>query len=367
MAMSVANNKLEYVKSFGLLNGYLTWYSDILESILKKSFIFDVNKIKNDDGNSNKYLKSLSDYKIDLYGFERKTHLDRMLADSEHELSILKSDVKSEVKQFVDHTLISVGNKVSENVKVTEDMLAKVTSLHEGYSVVQRKQADYFADIELVNDYCNKRKENIDSIFIAANRQGMANSFLMMANGLRIPMVIWAIVFICSLLLMAGSGFYLSSGFPKEYQAEVVDIPKGDKRDVVLDSEKTNSKTIKVNNAEPEITNSGNVISIVVKVLVISPLVWLAWFSGRQFGHTSKLRQDYAYKSAVAMAYQGYKEEANGASSDMHGKLLENIVLHFAENPVRLYEKCDSASPLEDVLNKISKEKLSEIIKAIKS
>ncbi|MGL6365456.1 hypothetical protein ACSZMZ_06245 [Aeromonas veronii] len=37
MAMSVANNKLEYVKSFGLLNGYLTWYSDILESILKKA------------------------------------------------------------------------------------------------------------------------------------------------------------------------------------------------------------------------------------------------------------------------------------------------------------------------------------------
>ncbi|MGL5071155.1 MAG: hypothetical protein ACRC61_07810, partial [Aeromonas salmonicida] len=93
---------------------------------------------------------------------------------------------------------------------------------------------------------------------------------------------------------------------------------------------------------------------------------WMAWFSGRQFGHASKLRQDYAYKSAVAMAYQGYKEEANGVGSDMHGRLLENIVLHFAENPVRLYDKCESSSPLEEIINKIPKEKLSDIIKALR-
>ncbi|WP_421233997.1 hypothetical protein [Aeromonas jandaei] len=100
---------------------------------------------------------------------------------------------------------------------------------------------------------------------------------------------------------------------------------------------------------------------------MITPFLWLAWFSGRQYSHSNKLRQDYIYKSAIAMAYQGYKEESTEMGGDMHNKLLENIVEHFSDNPVRLYEKCDSSSPLEELIKKLSPEGVAEIIKALKS
>ena len=67
------------------------------------------------------------------------------------------------------------------------------------------------------------------------------------------------------------------------------------------------------------------------------------------------------------MAYQGYKEESTEVGSDMHNKLLENIVVHFSDNPVRLYEKSESTSPLEDLFKKLSPEGVAELIKALKA
>ncbi len=339
-----------------IINKYLKWYVGVLSSILNDEIIF------NEDKTESSFLNELNDYRVKLKRIDHDLNLKVVLSGVSDDVQKLRAEVKADLKQFVDHTMISIGDTLSKNKNTTEKTVAKVNSLFLDFQEVRKKQSEYLQDIELVNEYCNKRKENIDSIFTAANRQGMAKSFLHMADSLQAPMKVWACIFVFSLLLIASAGLYLN-----EHQ---LNLSQSQNMSLTHNGVDINPKEKQVSSkaSVQEIETEGlSYISILVKALVISPLIWLAWFSGRQFGHASKLRQDYSYKSAIAMAYQGYKEEANGASSDMHGKLLENIVLHFSENPVRLYERCDSASPLEEILNKIPKEKLSDIIKAIKN
>ncbi len=109
-----------------------------------------------------------------------------------------------------------------------------------------------------------------------------------------------------------------------------------------------------------EVKSTAEVIS---RLAITLPFIWGAWFSAKQYNHISQLREDYAYKVAVAMTYHGYKNEAQEINSTMNEKLLESIVAQFSENPVRLYRNDNVASVFEAV---IKNNKMSEVITAIK-
>lgn len=109
-----------------------------------------------------------------------------------------------------------------------------------------------------------------------------------------------------------------------------------------------------------EVKSTAEVIS---RLAITLPFIWGAWFSAKQYNHISQLREDYAYKVAVAMTYHGYKDEAQKSNSQMNEKLLESIVAQFSENPVRLYRNDSSASLFESI---IKNNKMSDVISAIK-
>lgn len=311
------------VKKSDLVLSYLSWYSDFLDQIVAKNGV-----------SHSEIISFVTDFeflndRIEVYIQEQTTN--KVLSNIEQSIDNLTSKAKSDSKTFIDQTLAAAASKISENAIAADKSVSEFKELITDFKEVRKKQSEYFSDIEAVHDYCNARKSSIDAIFIAANRQGMANSFSEMARGLIKPMVIWGAMLTLSLFLIAIAGYAIES-----------DVLSGN-------------------------LGKDNLVAISLRALIISPLIWLAWFSSRQYGHASKLRQDYSYKSAVAMAYQGYKDEATELSDGMHEKLLENIILHFSENPVRLYEKSDASSPLDEILKKISPEKFSEIIKSIKS
>lgn len=112
--------------------------------------------------------------------------------------------------------------------------------------------------------------------------------------------------------------------------------------------------------ANSEVKSTAEVIS---RLAITLPFIWGAWFSAKQYNHISQLREDYAYKVAVAMTYHGYKDEAQKSNSQMNEKLLESIVAQFSENPVRLYRNDNSASLFESLLKN---NKISDVISAIK-
>ncbi|MGE6267037.1 hypothetical protein ACLH0O_08395 [Aeromonas media] len=300
---------------------YLEWYGNITDSIVNNEV--SLNSLTLD-------FNELDKFKLKVSDIEFSINMDRISQDIKRESNQLMAMMRENAKSFIDQSMIAISDKINNNAMIAEKSISEFKGLVIELDNIRGKQKDLFEDLELINDHCEQRKKNIDSVFVAANRQGMANSFSVMAEGLKTPMCIWGSVFVCSLLLIAYAGFHIQSEFSK--------IKTFDEFGVAF----------------------------LLKAVIVSPLVWLAWFSGRQFGHTSKLRQDYSYKSAVAMAYQGYKEEASQTGTDMHGRLLNNIVEHFSDNPVRLYEKNDASSPLEEFFKKASPEKWAEIIKSVR-
>ncbi len=105
--------------------------------------------------------------------------------------------------------------------------------------------------------------------------------------------------------------------------------------------------------------------SLVDKLLkeipIVGPLLWLAWYCASKAGTAQRIAEDYAFKVAAAMAFEGYKKEVEG-DDQLKAALLAKTVETFGENPIRLYGKAsvDKAHPVEGLVEMMKDEKLSD-------
>lgn len=161
----------------------------------------------------------------------------------------------------------------------------------------------------------HEHRELLDEIrqtLEGANRAGMAASFKARKDELRGQQVTWQVVFIAAIVLI------------------VVAVWK-----FVL----------------PTITaDTRRWTELIAELGVVSPLIWLGWLAAKQYGYTSKIREDYAFKSAAAMAYEGHKKAAREADKDLERVLLEFSLFNMSQNPIRLYGTSDvHGTPLHEV------------------
>lgn len=84
--------------------------------------------------------------------------------------------------------------------------------------------------------------------------------------------------------------------------------------------------------------------SLLLRMPIVVPLVWLALYAGRNYMLSLRLEEEYAYKEAVSTAFEGYKRELQGIP-DCEGKsappinqLCINVLSAIAERPGRIYE-----------------------------
>ena len=92
------------------------------------------------------------------------------------------------------------------------------------------------------------------------------------------------------------------------------------------------------------------------------PFIWLAWFSALRFSQLGRLREDYAFKIATALALDGYRKQAEGLSPALEEKLLDLAITNFGENPLRLMTK-ESAKDAHPLAGIIDEKGWSEILK----
>lgn len=97
------------------------------------------------------------------------------------------------------------------------------------------------------------------------------------------------------------------------------------------------------------------VTEIVIRVSLLGPFVWLAWFAAEQFSRANRVREDYTYKYASAMAYEGFKKAVEDRGPELADALMAVAISNLAENPVRLYDKAqhDHSSPVSQLLGKV--------------
>lgn len=105
---------------------------------------------------------------------------------------------------------------------------------------------------------------------------------------------------------------------------------------------------------------------LIAHVLLGAPLIWWTWFSVRQYGQTARLMEDYAFKEASALAFDGYRREMS-EDGDMIKLLREAAIRNFGANPVRIFGKSEPGAPLhhllETALDKIPRDQLVSLIK----
>jgi len=152
---------------------------------------------------------------------------------------------------------------------------------------------------EVLTKVAREHRELIEEIRLTlegANRVGMAASFNARKRELRWEEGVWQTVFVGAMASIVAAVYWL-----------------------VL----------------PSITDATTHWSELVGELgIVSPLIWLGWFAAKQYGYTSKIREDYAFKAASAMAYEGHKKAAREANKDLESMLLEFSMYNMAQNPI---------------------------------
>jgi len=172
-------------------------------------------------------------------------------------------------------------------------------------------------------------REQVNELLGDANRTGMAASFTARRAALRDPMRVWAVVFIGAIIGLSILGLVYIE--PLIAAAHWEQIP--------------------------------------AKLALTAPLVWLGWFAVKQYGYTTRLREDYAYKEASAKSFEGYKREAGQVDAEMLKRLLETAIENLAQNPIRIYDGHDNhGSPFQELLEKATKDdRWLDVVKSILS
>lgn len=120
----------------------------------------------------------------------------------------------------------------------------------------------------------------------------------------------------------------------------------------------------------PALGTSGgtlNLEALIARLVLAGPIIWFTWFAVRQFGMTSRLREDYAFKEATALAFSGYQREMT-EDEKMIRLLRELAIKNFGSSPMSMLGKTEPASPVHELLDKaLEKAPLEKVIDLLKS
>jgi hypothetical protein len=162
-----------------------------------------------------------------------------------------------------------------------------------------------------------RQQQEITKTLEAASKYGMAASFKERKNELRLPMLLWSVVFVLAIAALFATGVVYI----------VPQIAAGE---------------------TPKATD------ILIKLTLVSPLIWLGWVAAKQYGYIARIREDYSFKYASALAFEGYKKEALNVDPALLRDLLNVATNNMALNPLRIYSHDDNdASPFHDAFRRI--------------
>lgn len=212
-------------------------------------------------------------------------------------------------------------SSAKETKKSIDDVSAKATSDEKRASKLitdTTTQSQEVTKLLLVAESSKTKNESllkdIEKTIKEASKYGMAASFKQRKDELRWSMVIWGIAFVAAMAgLVITGAIYVLPGLSKESPSTTRDF--------------------------------------LVQISILAPQIWLGWMAAKQFGYLSRIREDYSFKYASALAFEGYKKEALEVNKELMNDLLEVATTNMSLNPLRIYtEKSENhASPLHEI------------------
>lgn len=166
--------------------------------------------------------------------------------------------------------------------------------------------------------------------------KGLAGAFEQRAKKLSSSMWVWVLVLILALII----GMYIGSN----------------RFDTLNQSLNNNSKPM-----------SHIWIQIFLSVLSFGAPIWLAWIATKQISQRFRLSEDYAYKSSVAKAYEGYRREAARIDKAFEARLFSSALTRVEEAPLRLMEQDTPGSPWHELINSPQFARALELVPDLKN
>ena len=261
--------------------------------------------------------------KSTLSEVEVKKLLTQLQESTQNVSSLLMSAEQNQ--STITQLVASIKQANTEAVNNKEEIQRLLKTFEEISKVSTKGKEDQIALVQELNN----QKQVINDLLGDANRTGMAAAYRNKTNWLILPLIFWFIVFLASI----GGLIYIE----KEYLVMLLD------------------------------NNNISWAQLAPRLALNMPFIWLGWFSAKQYGYTSKLRQDYAYKTTSAMSFEGYKRETSSSTPEMLNKLLDTAIKNFGDNPIRIYSSAEThTSPLNEALERsLNDKKFIDLIKAI--
>lgn len=88
-------------------------------------------------------------------------------------------------------------------------------------------------------------------------------------------------------------------------------------------------------------------------ILLAAPS-WFAWIAAKRIAHLFRLIEDYEFKAAVSMSYEGYaREAAKYEETDFAERVLKSALTRFDEPPLRFVEPKDDGHPMLEMIERL--------------
>ena len=92
------------------------------------------------------------------------------------------------------------------------------------------------------------------------------------------------------------------------------------------------------------------------KIPIFASAIWLGWFCSKQYGFNTRIREDYAYKYAISMAFEGFKNETKEVNEELLEKLIELTIFNAARSPERIFNtRSNHGSPYNEMLDSVGR------------
>jgi hypothetical protein len=252
--------------------------------------------------------KTLEDLKVELASSTDKA---REVLNSLKEYEIVAHEASDTINDIAPKLASTYGEarEVQKSLVLNEEKTTKLIAMLDDQVVNSGKMQNEL-DEQMISN--SRLQSQIQQTLQDVNKHGMAGAFLKRKKELQTSVAIWGTLSVIAMGIL----IFVSYNFAIK----------------IIDS------------------SSFDLAKNLFKIPSVIAGVWLCWFCAKQFGYTIRIREDYSFKYAISMAFEGYKNETREINADLLAKLLEVTVANISSNPVLMYNtKTNHGSPMQEM------------------
>ena len=236
-----------------------------------------------------------------------------------------------DIQQEVEDTKNTILGRNGEIEQLYKDIVGYRSQAELKSGELERRITELNSEVEKAKIEANTAVASLQAALIDARKQGLAGAFTDRGAKVQKERRTWGIVFSGAVVVL----LVLALAF-------VGDLTK--------------------------FTYEALTVNLLRRLAVAGPMIWVGWYAAKQIGRLGRIREDYEYKAATALAFQSYKSEVATVGDDaLTTELLQRAIATFGENPVRLYgnEHHDPVSPVSELLKQVDKDDTFKLLKKI--